>query len=446
MGAVQEGSALNIKNDKPPNQVGLIVTTLKIFWAEGFDQNKKLAMMVFLSHLFFIMHVSIALIFLCCVAINAHALTSFQEDLAYIRQYDTPLVLQSKNRQQQIVISAMHQARILTSTAAGDLGLSNGWLNRQSVARGQGNVGGENRTWLAPIGSKLSVFYPPKKAITSENWRVPPGLKAQNYQVIEVGESHAVMQKKSLRLENHIGTPFLVDIVRELRLYTAPDIKHYLNIALPKNVSYVGFGSLTTLTNVGEDWHKNTGALAIWNLGMYQGTDDAVAIIPAHASVPNIGSIHQYLYPLDATRLAFKKSAFFYKVDGRYRSKVGMPAQYSQALIASYAPSLRRLTLIKFSFSRSSPYPIAVEDDVPLSTPGDVTNVYNHGGMNGELLGSASFYELETASPMVALKTGAAIKHTHQTFHFFGEPAALNPITTSLLGIPITRVAQAFSE
>ncbi|MDU0355868.1 DUF6786 family protein [Paraglaciecola aquimarina] len=79
---------------------------------------------------------------LSCLSAKALAKNSFIDDLHYIKQFDSPIILKSADQQSQIVLSAQHQGRVLTSTATGVNGLSNAWLDKNALQQQTGNVGG----------------------------------------------------------------------------------------------------------------------------------------------------------------------------------------------------------------------------------------------------------------------------------------------------------------
>jgi hypothetical protein len=74
---------------------------------------------------------------------------------------------------------------------------------------------------------------------------------------------------------------------------------------------------------------------------------------------------------------------------------------------------------------------------------GDVINSYNDGPPAPGKPPLGGFYELETSSPGLELAPGATARHTHRTFHFVGEPAALEPIAKQVLGVSLSEIASS---
>jgi hypothetical protein len=385
-------------------------------------------------------YVLVVIAILSCFSAKVLAQSNFANDLEFIRQFDAPIVLKSEDEQSQIVLSAQHQGRVLTSSATGLQGISNAWLNRDAIKTKKGNVGGEDRTWIAPIGSKFSLFYPAGKAIKSENWRVPPALQAKDYLVVSQN-SHSAHFQKNLDLVNYQNTAFSARLDRKITLLSAPEIAKSLDVTFPKTVNQVGYPSFNSLTNIGDDWNIENGLITIWSLAMLQGSDDNISMF---AIKPEQAPAQSYLYPLYGDRLISKDHLVFYKTDGKYRSKIGIPAAMSKDLMLSYAPSLNRLTVIKFSLAPAENYPISLEQADTTLVKGDVTNAYNHGNMDGSLLDDSAFFELESAAPMLALKTNGSVTHTQQVVHFIGTTAELDLISSQLIGINVSQTQNIF--
>ncbi|WP_158970658.1 DUF6786 family protein [Paraglaciecola sp. L3A3] len=379
---------------------------------------------------------------LSCLSAKVLANNNFAEDLDYIQQFDSPIILKSKDQQSQLVLSAQHQGRVLTSTATGVKGLSNAWLDKKALQNKTGNVGGEDRTWIAPIGSKFSLFYPAGKEIKSENWQVPTALNEKNYSVV-LANNKTVHFQKNLQLINHQNSQFSVQLDRKITLLNKPEIEQHLNIQLPKAVNQVAYSSDTELTNLGDNWHVDKGLITLWSMAMLQGSDDNISMFTI---TPEQAPAQSYLYDLYGDRLISKEHLIFYKTDGKYRSKIGIPVAISGNLILSYSPSLKRLTVIKFTLNKQAAYPISLEQENTNGIKGDVTNAYNHGNMDGSLLANSAFFELESSAPMRALKTNESVSHTQQVFHFVGQVHLLDLIAKQLVGIKVSETDNIFQS
>ena len=206
------------------------------------------------------------------------------------------------------------------------------------------------------------------------------------------------------------------------------------------------FGSDNTMTNLGQNFNSNQDAVTIWILGTFHGTENTTAIIPVQDKKLSTYPIKKYLNSFDNTRLKQRNNVVFFKVDGRYRSKIGISSQASSNIMATYHPEFNRLTVVKFSISNAQQYPIAVESDVPLNSVGDITNIYNHGGIKSNNSATPFFFELESAAAMKPLKHNESIRHQHDTFHFFGKPSQLSLLTQQLLALDIDDINAVFSS
>ena len=82
---------------------------------------------------------------------------------------------------------------------------------------------------------------------------------------------------------------------------------------------------------------------------------------------------------------------------------------------------------------------------VPQAQPyrGDVANAYNDGPNDlGTQLGA--FYEIESVSPAVALKTGESFVHRHRTIHIQADAETLAKLAKEVLGVDLESVRRAF--
>ena len=70
-------------------------------------------------------------------------------------------------------------------------------------------------------------------------------------------------------------------------------------------------------------------------------------------------------------------------------------------------------------------------------------NGYNDGpNDSGGKLGG--FYELETISPALALKTGESFTHRHSTIRMEGERAVLNQVAEHVFGVGLDQIESQF--
>ncbi|WP_298474165.1 DUF6786 family protein [uncultured Maribacter sp.] len=356
---------------------------------------------------------------------------TFEEDLAFINTYATPIVLTKGNA--KIMVIPEYEARVLTSTTNGDKGYSNGYLNykkiqENKIEQGGNAYGGEDRLWLAPLGSKYTLFYGQKK-IEDENWYVPKAFDSELYTLKTKTKSSVHFYKKTT-VTNNIGSQFKINIDRSIFIYSKKEIESELNLKIHKDLHYVGFGSINKITNIGENWSEKNGIITPWILGMFNGCQESTSIFPYKESNTTPLQLSTYLNPLNKDRLIKKKYALLYKTDGAYRSKIGIKPENTIPIIGNYNSKSKILTVITFSFNKDGKFLSSDDRDKKNELwKGDVVNSYNN-GLNTE--GAPSFFELESASEAKILKKNESIVHRHKTFHFSGDEKALNDLCIKL--------------
>jgi hypothetical protein len=74
---------------------------------------------------------------------------------------------------------------------------------------------------------------------------------------------------------------------------------------------------------------------------------------------------------------------------------------------------------------------------------GDAVNAYNDGPPEPGAKPLGPFYELETSSPALALKSGSSATHVQETYHFIGTEQDLDRISNKLLGASINEIKSA---
>ena len=103
------------------------------------------------------------------------------------------------------------------------------------------------------------------------------------------------------------------------------------------------------------------------------------------------------------------------------------------------------LTVVRFSapqaMERYGNSTWHVTQEAPYS--GDAFQSYNNGGDDPSEPATDAFFELESASPVRALKKGESISHRHATYHFQGSRAELEKLAGKLLGVSLEKVEAA---
>jgi len=374
---------------------------------------------------------------------------TYAQDHDFLAQHANVIELTADDGQARIAVVDAFQGRVMTSTARGASGLSHGWINRPVVATsphldGGKPYGGEDRFWLAPMGTEFSLFYPPKAKFDDNHWRIPDGLDQGTYEITERGPDFVAF-RHTLKLQNFVGTHFTVEVNRRVNLFTRATIARQLGVPLAASVGAVGYESINTAINRGEPWRPDSGMLSVWILGMFPGREHSTIVAPLGAAgFPE--DVNRYLAPCDDTRFNVRAGCIDFRGDGRYRSKFGILPRSTGEVLGSYDPVHGLLTVIRYSpLERASQYSNGFIGPQKKPWEGDVVSSYNNGPLTDTVAprADATFYELESCSPVKPLPTGGAITHTHQTFHFEGSPAELDPITKRLFNVTTAEITSA---
>lgn len=349
----------------------------------------------------------------------------------------------------------------MTSTASGENGTSLGWIHyanvetgilpkdkRTGLARHIHIFGGEERFWLGPEGGQYALFFPPAPtAYTFENWLTPALIDTEPFDVVARDASH-IEFKKDATLTNRAGSKLHIGIARSLELLDKAAIARVLKTKVPDGIATVGYRSSNILTNRGDTpWTEDSGLLSIWLLGMFKHGPGVTVVVPLKAGPGNAVNA-DYFGPLAPDRLRATDTAVFFKADGAYRSKIGVPPGRSTGVAGSYDPARQTLTLVRCELppdAATLPYVRSQWIDHAAPYAGDLINAYNDGSPAAGEPPLGPFYELETSSPALPLGPGKAIAHVQETIHLVGPPRLLDPLARAVLGVSLEEISQAFA-
>jgi len=208
---------------------------------------------------------------------------SFGYDLNFLKKHDSVVVLKD-GETSQIIVSPKYQAKVFTSTANGDAGLSFGWVNYKAFtgpADAHMNAyGGENRFWLGPEGGKFSLFFKPGSKMVFENWKTPAPFDTENWNVTDKSNTSVAMQKE-MKLTNYKGTEMQLHVDRTIDILDRQQINNNIGITLDTAVKVVGYQTVNVLTNKGAAaWTEATGMPCMWILDMFKPTPATVIVVP----------------------------------------------------------------------------------------------------------------------------------------------------------------------
>ena len=362
-----------------------------------------------------------------------------------------PLELKSADGQARVLVVPAFQGRVMTSTTGGRDGASYGWINYKAVSEGMVNpqfnpFGGEERFWIGPEGGPFSWFFGPGKEQVYANWDVPAFIDSEPFDIEASSDSEAVFTKSCV-LSNASGKVFNIGVRRVVRLLDRAGLEKLLGVAIPENVRSVAYCTENTLQNLGDSaWTKDTGMPSVWLLGMYPPTPSTTVFIPYDKSFEGKVVNDEYFGKVPADRLVVDDGMIYFRIDGKYRAKIGLPAGSARDLCGSYDSKAGVLNILKYTVPEGENDYVNAQWG-PQEDPfgGDVINSYNDGPTEtGTVMGP--FYEIETSSPGAPLAPGQKTTHTQYTIHLEGSSEALALVAREVFGADLGKVSNIFSS
>lgn len=380
--------------------------------------------------------------------------TSYADDVAFMENYIDLIQLKDPSNNSKVAISAALQGRIMTSSAFGENGRSYGWINRELFKSKDTlehiNVfGGEERFWLGPEGGQYSIFFKKGAEFTLDDWYTPKLIDLEPFDVESVSSNKVVFTKEA-SLKNYGGFQFDMGIQREVSILSKQEIQNELGIdSLAGDIKTVAYKTTNTLTNIGQsDWEKETGLLSIWMLGMYNHSPNTTILVPyIQGDEAELGAVvnDAYFGKVPSDRLVVTDKVIYFKGDGEYRSKIGLSPMRAKNIAGSYDSKKGVLTILKYNKPNNvKDYVNSMWEIQDKPFEGDVINAYNDGAPAPGEKPLGPFYELESSSPAMALKSGESGTHIQLTCHIEGDVASLNPIITKLFGVTAEEIENAF--
>lgn len=379
----------------------------------------------------------------------------FDGDLAFLKQHGDVVVLSDSPGGAQVVVAPAYQGRVMTSTVGGSQAPSFGWIGRAAIASRERqphiNVfGGEDRFWLGPEGGQYSLFFKKGDPFDLDHWQTPEPFDWGTWDI--TGQSNtAVRFQKRMTLVNYSGTRMEIGVDRTVRLLSGPDVTLHLGETPGNGVKFVAFESTNTVTNAGSAaWQPASGLVSTWILGMFAPSPKTTIVLPfTPGPEAALGPIvnDKYFGKVPDDRLRIKDAVIFFKGDGQYRSKIGLPPLRALSVVGSYDSAGRVLTLVQYTRPPELvPYVNSMWEMQREPYKGDVINSYNDGPPAPGTLPLGPFYELETSSPALSLLPGQHYAHVHRTFHLVGPEAELDRIARATLNVSLTDLANAFAR
>lgn len=371
-------------------------------------------------------------------------------DLAFLEAHRIGVIeLRDEATGASVAVCPALQGRVMTSSAGGDNGISFGWINYKLIESGKVSsqfnpYGGEERFWLGPEGGPFSIYFEKGKEQVFENWVVPPVLDTESYEVKE-SASRSVLFTKNTTLQNASGTEFQVGIERKVSLLSRDTLPTLFGVPFPASLEVVAYQTDNRISNRGEAaWTQTGGLLSVWLLCMFNPSPATTVFIPYRAAGEGVVVNDDYFGKVPSDRLIAENGTIFFRIDGKFRSKIGLPPQRAQALCGSYDSEQKVLTLLWCSLpAEPKPYVNSKWGDQDNPFAGDVINSYNDGPVaDGSVMGP--FYEIETSSPGAELQPGESLTHTQRVVHLHGDEAELAPIVRELFNLNLSEIAAKF--
>jgi hypothetical protein len=182
----------------------------------------------------------------------------------------------------------------------------------------------------------------------------------------------------------------------------------------------------------------------VWMLGCFNPTPTTTVFIPYDEEGEGRDVKDDYFGTMPEGRLVAENGMIYFKIDGKFRAKIGLNASRSKGLCGSYDSARGLLTILWCGV------PVAGgtymngqwgHQDDPFN--GDVINSYNDGPLeDGSIMGP--FYEIETSSPGAELKSGETLTHVQKVIHIQGDEASLAPIVKAIFGADLKKIAGMF--
>jgi hypothetical protein len=378
----------------------------------------------------------------------------FDSDVEFLQRHTKIVLLAEGSRSAQVAVAPEYQGRVMTSTPGGPDAPSFGWIGRQAIASGQKqphmNVfGGEDRFWLGPEGGQYALFFKAGDPFDLDHWQTPEAIDWGAWDIVSQSPA-AVAFRKRMTLQNYAGTSLDIDVNRTVRLLTDAEVATLLGTSPASAVRAVAFESSNTVTNAGHaQWQTQSGLVSVWILGMFNPSPQTTIALPiALGDEATLGPAvnDAYFGKVPADRLIVKDAVVFFRGDGQYRSKIGLPASRALSVAGSYDAAAHTLTLVQYTRpAHAFGYVNSMWALQREPYAGDVINSYNDGPPAPGKPPLGPFYELETSSPALDLAPGASYTHLHRTFHFAGDAADLDRLARATLHVSLAELTNAFA-
>ena len=356
---------------------------------------------------------------------------TYSNDLEFLRNKGIETVeLVSPDGRARVLTVPAWQGRVMTSTATGMNGRSHGWINRRFLEAGVpsaqfNNYGGEERLWLGPEGGENSWYFAPGAEQVFANWKVPAPFDTDAFELSGRTAGSATFSR-DVTLRNAKGVELRIRMRRTVELLSRQEVEAVIG-ELPEGVACVAYRSRNSITNIGtEPWSEATGMPSVWMLGMFNPSETTTVYIPYKEDAPGRIVKDDYFGPMPEGRVKAEDGRISFRIDGKFRSKIGVSGERSLGTVYALDPVQGVLTILKTDIpapgARFVNSQWGVQED---AFGGDALNSYNDGPTDdGTVMGP--FFEIESSSPAAALAPGETLTHTQTTIHIEGPSELLH--------------------
>jgi len=374
---------------------------------------------------------------------------TYGQDLNFLSDHQVGIMELKRDEKARLIVAPCYQGRVMTSTAGGLFGTSLGWINRDHIGSGSLNYkfnpfGGEERLWIGPEGGPFSWFFRKGEEQTYSNWNVPSVIDSEAFDV-KSQEEDKVSFEKRFTLRNASDRLFDMKVDRMVSLVGIDELQRCMGASLPDELDWIAYRTENKITNMSDfPWTKETGMPSLWLLGMYEPTVGTTVFIPFDNEYEGEKVNAGYFGDMPSGRLFLDDGMAYFKIDGEFRSKIGLPSGSAGDICGSYDPVSGILTILKFSLpSEPSSYVNSQWGFQNDHFSGDVINAYNDGPTEtGDVMGP--FYEMETSSPGAELPENGTLAHIQYTIHIQGNERQLRKVAYEVFGADLNKAERIF--
>ena len=384
---------------------------------------------------------------------------SYAEAKAFLAAHTQVLEL-SDGRGARVAVCPQWQGRVMTSSCDGPEGRSFGFIHREFIERGRpdlqfNNYGAEDRMWLSPEGGQFSLWFKPGQPQKFDHWFTPPALNEGAWTVGPQSSATSVQLARRMQFQNASATAFDLSVSRGVRLLGAGDLATLFGPSVSATlqgpgVKLVAYETVNAITNLGAPLTEEKGLVSVWILGMLNAGERSVIIVPYRSGdEAALGPVvkSDYFGAVPPERLKILPEAILLRADAHWRSKIGTSQRRARNVLGSIDFEAGVLSVVQFSMPEDPAKSLYMNNmwELPQAHPyrGDVANSYNDGPTEPGKPGMGNFYEIESLSPAVALKTSESLLHHHRTLHIQAELPVLARLAKEILGVDLGAVRQA---